>query len=119
MKRTEVNRLNISLLRRTQEIIAKNGDRFHVDGDGRNQPIEYWTLVAAGINADRPEVDQYTRAKQLLRLTSQQAFRLFVGYGWPLKLAKKYVYRARTDRSRRRNARLAIDRIDYLISRGV
>jgi hypothetical protein len=118
MKRTQVSRVNISLLRRTQITIAQNASRFHVDGDGKNEPIEYWALVAAGINPDSV-TDAYTCAKKLLRLTSPQSAGLFIGYGWPLKLAKKYVYRARSDRARRRNAKLAIDRIEHFISRGV
>ena len=106
-----IAKLNAQLLRRTQreissrQIISLEDDEFS---------IEWWVLAAAGRNPDKI-IDLYTEARRLLRISKEQADRLFIGSNWPLTFCRRYRNDACSMRQVKSNARVTAERINHFI----
>ncbi len=107
--------MNTQLLSKVQRNILSNPIRFDACEDF-DSDITGFAVAAAGLNPS--EVDCYTEARKLLRITAGQRDTLCLLHLWPRQFQRKYEPEAVTHRQMKTNAQIAAARIAHFARTG-
>lgn len=110
--------MNTALLTEVRNAILANPAAFDMEdfwNDGRGD-IAGWAVATAGLNPD--EVDAYTAARKLLRISAKQRDDLVLVENWPRYFRRGFEPEPSNNRELKTNARLAAKRIEHFIQTG-